>query len=96
MPKDTKTAAKKAVSETALSRVVLPLPVLFFPAIGNFILEKMRLLPKNQTALKGIELTLCICSLTFALPMSIALFQQRAMLTRDQIEEEELKNLKYG
>lgn len=56
----------------------------------------MRLLPKNQTALKGLELTLCVCSLTFALPMSIALFEQRAMLTRDQIEEEDLKNLKYA
>ena len=68
-------AGKKAIMETALSRFVLPLPVLFFPALGNAVLEKMRLWPKNQAAGKCIELALCICSLTFALPMSIALFE---------------------
>lgn len=31
-------AGKKAIKETAFSRVILPLPVLFFPAIGNAIL----------------------------------------------------------
>jgi len=68
--------------------MVLPLPVLFFPAVGNFLLEKMRLWPKNIAAGKAIELGLCICSLTFALPMSIALFEQRAMLQREQMDEE--------
>ena len=79
--------------ETAFSRVVLPLPVLFFPAIANAILEKMRLWPKNLAAGKVIELALCICSLTFALPMSIALFEQRAMIKREDIDDE-LKELK--
>jgi hypothetical protein len=68
--------------------MVLPLPVLFFPAVGNFVLEKMRLWPKNVAAGKFIELGLCICSLTFALPMSIALFEQRAMLRREEMDEE--------
>ena len=68
--------------------MVLPLPVLFFPAIGNFVLEKLRLWPKNVAAGKCIELGLCICSLTFALPMSIALFEQRAMLHREEIDDE--------
>jgi len=44
--------------------------------------------PKNMVAGKMIECFLCICSLTFALPMSIALFEQRAMLTRHQIDPE--------
>ena len=83
-----KAAGKKAIQETAISRFVLPLPVLFFPAVGNFILEKLRLWPKNMKLSKLIELSLCICSLSFALPMSIALFQQQACLTRDQIDEE--------
>jgi hypothetical protein len=55
----------------------------------------MRLWPKNLAAAKAIELTLCICSLTFALPMSIALFEQRASLSRDDIDEG-LKELKYN
>jgi hypothetical protein len=68
-------AGKKAIMETAVSRFVLPLPVLFFPAFANAILEKMRLWPKGVATGKFLELGLCICSLTFALPMSIALFE---------------------
>jgi hypothetical protein len=34
------------------------------------------------------ELILCTVALTVALPMSVALFQQRGMLTREDIEEE--------
>jgi hypothetical protein len=83
-----KKAGKKAIMETALSRVVLPLPVLFFPALTNFMLEKLRLWPRNHLAGKFLELSLCCCSLTFALPMSIALFEQRASLSRDDIDEE--------
>ena len=43
-------AGKKAVGETAISRFVLPLPVLMFPPMANMILEKLRLLPKSATA----------------------------------------------
>ncbi len=31
---NSKVAAKKAITQTAISRVFLPLPVLFFPALG--------------------------------------------------------------
>lgn len=88
-----KEAGKKAVMETGISRFILPLPVLFFPACANFALEKARLMPKNANARKILELTLCICSLSFALPMSIALFKQRTYIDRANIDEE-LKNLK--
>jgi sideroflexin-5 len=88
-------AGKKAIMETAVSRFVLPLPVLFFPAFANAILEKMRLWPKGVAAGKFMELGLCICSLTFALPMSIALFEQRAMIKREDIDEN-LANLKVS
>lgn len=70
-----KKAGIKAIKETALTRFILPLPVLFFPAIGNFVLEKLRIWPRNMIAAKSLELILCISSLTFALPMSIALFE---------------------
>ena len=42
--------ARKAILETALSRVVLTLPI-FGPPFILFLLEKMRLLPKNPYAL---------------------------------------------
>lgn len=69
-----KTAAKRAIMETATTRFLLPLPVLFIPALANFALLKMRLWPKNIVAGKLIETALCCGSLAVALPMSIALF----------------------
>ena len=43
---------------------------------------------------KFLELGLCAISLGVALPMSFALFQQRGMITKDEIEEtmREFKN----
>ena len=43
---------------------------------------------------KFLELGLCAISLGVALPMSVALFQQRGMITEDEIEEtmREFKN----
>lgn len=70
-----KIAAKRAIQETAVSRFVLPLPVLFFPAIMNYALVKVRLWPRNIVAGKLLETALCCTSLAVALPMSIALFQ---------------------
>ena len=35
-----------------------------------------------------IELSLCIMSLTVALPMAVALYEQRATLSREQMEPE--------
>lgn len=80
-------AGKKAVGETAFSRFVLPLPVLLLPPLANFMLEKARLLPKSQVANKVLQGVFCTMSLTLALPMSIALFEQKAMMTREQLEE---------
>lgn len=81
-------AGQQAIKQTAISRVMLPIPVLFFPAVGNYMLVKMRLMPKSTTAQKLIELTLCILSLTVALPMSVALFEQQSHLNRLDLEEQ--------
>ena len=69
-----KLAAKRAVKETALTRVVLPAPVLFFPAIASALLSKMNLFPTHVVGGKLLEAGLCAISLSVALPMSIALF----------------------
>lgn len=44
------------------------------------------------------ELTLCIASLTFALPMSVALFNQRSAIEREKLEPEfqDIKDPKSG
>jgi len=74
--------------QTGMSRVILPFPVLFFPALCNCGLLKMGLWPKNTTLAKLTELTLCVLSLSVALPVSVALFKQQSMLTRDKIDVE--------
>ena len=45
---------------------------------------------------KFLELGLCVISLGVALPMSVALFQQRGIINKDEIEENlrEIKNEK--
>ena len=83
-----KVAGKQALLQTGASRVFLPFPVLFFPAICNIGLVKLGLWPRNTTLSKLAELTLCILSLSVALPASVALFKQQSMLTRDQIDPE--------
>ena len=45
-------------------------------------------MPKGPNGAKILELFLCGLSLTFALPMSIALFKQDAVLEREQMDEE--------
>lgn len=84
-------AGIKAIQETAISRFFLPFPVLFVPATSCFLLKKLRIMPKNIFLNRALEISLIVMSLTFALPMSIALFEQKSKLTRAQID----KNLKY-
>lgn len=81
-------AGRKAIFESALSRFILPLPCLLLPAIFNFILESMGLLPKGPIASKILESVLICFSLTFALPCSIALFKQQAVIKDSKIDKE--------
>jgi len=69
-----KAAGRSAIFQTALTRIILPVPVLFFPAFANLALNRFGLWPKNVKAGKMAEFALCIGSLTLALPLSIALF----------------------
>lgn len=73
--------------------MVLPLPVLFMPALANYALEAVGLFPKNALAAKMLEVALCTASLSVALPMSIALFKQRTSMTVEELEVE-FQNLK--
>ena len=83
-----KVAGRKAILETALSRFILPLPCICLPAIFNFILEAMGLIPKGVIASKILETTLICFSLTFALPFAIALFKQNAKISDKGIDKE--------
>ena len=48
-----KICAKKAVFETAESRIILVCPI-FLPALAIFVLEKVRLMPKNRYLNQGV------------------------------------------
>ena len=76
-------AGQTAILQTGMSRFILPLPVLFFPALANIGLLKLGIWPRNVTLAKFAELGLCVLSLSVALPGSVALFKQQSMLTRD-------------
>ena len=69
-------AGKSALLQTGMSRFILPLPVLFFPALSVMALMKAGCWPKNNNVAKLGELSLCILSLSVALPGSVALFKQ--------------------
>ena len=79
-------AGRKAILESAVSRFILPLPALFLPAIFNFILEGLGLIPSGAIAGKILECTIIAFSLTFALPLSIALFKQQTSIIDDKID----------
>jgi sideroflexin-5 len=81
-------AAKRAVRETAFTRFFLPGPALFFPALANFAIHRAGLWPRNLAASKVLETGLCALSLSVALPMSVALFQQKSMAHCESLEEE--------
>uniref|UniRef100_A0A7S3IEW7 Sidoreflexin n=1 Tax=Strombidium inclinatum TaxID=197538 RepID=A0A7S3IEW7_9SPIT len=79
-------AGRKAIKETAMSRFILPVPVLVGPAVGALALEKLGWWPKRARAAKMMELSLVTFSLLIAVPMSVALFEQRSKIDREQIE----------
>lgn len=81
-------AGKKAVMETAMSRFVMPFPVLFVPTILNYLLSKARLLPRNTIARNCLELSFCTVSLLVGLPLSVALFKQQSVIMAKDLEPE--------
>jgi hypothetical protein len=89
-----KVAGKKAIYESALSRVVLPFPVIFFPSLALSLLSKLRLAPKGAFASKMVEFWLCVLSLTVSLPLSVALFKQQACLDISEVEADKFENAK--
>ena len=50
-------------------------------------------MPKNQKAVKLVEVILCFISLLIGMPLSIAFAPQQATIQRDKIDEE-LKDMR--
>jgi len=71
-----KICAKKAVLETATSRVFLSFGCLVSPAIIFYIFERFGKYPKNPTLRIPFEISVFLFALLGSLPLSIAIFPQ--------------------
>ncbi|KAF5919279.1 hypothetical protein HPG69_016621 [Diceros bicornis minor] len=71
-----KIAARHALLETALTRVVLPMPILVLPPIVMSVLEKTALLQARPRLLLPVQSLVCLAAFGLALPLAISLFPQ--------------------
>ncbi|XP_029415277.1 sideroflexin-5 isoform X3 [Nannospalax galili] len=65
-----------ALLETALTRVVLPMPILVLPPIVMSMLEKTALLQARPRLLLPVQSLVCLAAFGLALPLAISLFPQ--------------------
>lgn len=79
-------AAKKALKETAITRMFLPAPILLIPPLVMSFLEKRRFLIRNPRLHLPINAVVCTLAFGLALPVAIALFPQFSEIHREQLE----------
>ncbi|KAM9053384.1 sideroflexin-5 isoform X1 [Balaenoptera ricei] len=83
-----KIAARHALLETALTRVVLPMPILVLPPIVMSMLEKTALLQARPRLLLPVQSLVCLAAFGLALPLAISLFPQMSEIETTQLEPE--------
>ncbi|XP_014396405.1 PREDICTED: sideroflexin-5 [Myotis brandtii] len=81
-------AARHALLETALTRVVLPMPILVLPPIVMSMLEKTALLQARPRLLLPVQSLVCLAAFGLALPLAISLFPQMSEIETSQLEPE--------
>ncbi|KAK2572232.1 Sideroflexin-5 [Acropora cervicornis] len=89
-----KIAAQKAVFETTLTRVFLPLPALVIPPLVMQFLERTKFLMKRPRLHFPVQVLVCVASFGFGLPLAIALFPQISKVSPSTLEPEIQKNTK--
>lgn len=67
--------AKIAVTQTAISRYLLAVPIIF-PGLAMLLIEKMNMVPKVKPLRVTLELTLVAMELYLAVPLGIAYYPQ--------------------
>ena len=81
-----KASARKAVIQTAFSRMILPLPIFLIPGISMFLIDKMGMLPKAKLPKTALEIGVLIFSLWIALPLSVSLFPSKGEVSALEME----------
>ncbi|XP_042322937.1 sideroflexin-5 isoform X3 [Sceloporus undulatus] len=83
-----KIAAKHALLETALTRVILPMPILVLPPIIMSLLEKTSLLRSRPRMILPVQSLVCLAAFGLALPLAISLFPQMSEIETLRLEPE--------
>ncbi|XP_028294652.1 sideroflexin-5a [Gouania willdenowi] len=83
-----KIAARHALMETALTRVVLPMPILVLPPLIMTFLEKLPLLQRQRRLILPVHSLVCLAAFGLALPLAISIFPQMSEISVNQLEPE--------
>ncbi|XP_028816406.1 sideroflexin-5b [Denticeps clupeoides] len=81
-------AAKHALMETALTRVVLPMPIFVLPPMIMTFLEKLPLLQTHRRLMLPIHSLVCLAAFAVSLPVAISLFPQMSEIEVSHLEPE--------
>uniref|UniRef100_A0A8B9HZR5 Sideroflexin 5a n=1 Tax=Astyanax mexicanus TaxID=7994 RepID=A0A8B9HZR5_ASTMX len=71
-----KLAARRALFETAVTRMVLPMPILVLPPMLMTVLERLPLLQRYPRLVLPVHSLVCLGAFSLALPLAISLFPQ--------------------
>lgn len=83
-----RTAAKLAVGETALSRMFNATPIMALPPLVLVRLQRTDWLKSRPRMVLPVNLGLIFATSIFALPLALAVFPQRQTISVDKIEPE--------
>mmetsp|Transcript_38270 Transcript_38270/g.78469 ORF Transcript_38270/g.78469 Transcript_38270/m.78469 type:complete len:332 (+) Transcript_38270:38-1033(+) len=80
-----KEAAKAAITQAAITRALMPAPVLLVPPVIMQLLDKCKLPPRIRPA---VEFSVIIGCVAIALPAAIGVFPQEASIAVNKLEPE--------
>ncbi|XP_030627081.1 sideroflexin-5a isoform X2 [Chanos chanos] len=81
-------AARHALLETAVTRVVLPMPILVLPPMVMALLERLPVFPKRRHLVLPVHSLVCLSAFSLALPLAISLFPQNSQIAVSRLEPE--------
>ncbi|XP_046870783.1 sideroflexin-5a isoform X2 [Hypomesus transpacificus] len=79
-------AARHALLDTALTRVVLPMPILLLPPFIMAMLERFPFLQKHRRLVLPTHSVVCLGAFSLALPLAISLFPQMSQIDVSRLE----------
>jgi len=81
-----KVCAQQAIMQSALSRVVLPIPAICLPGILLSFIQYMKIVPKSRAGSIVLELSVLSFAVWIGLPIALSIFPQRAKIPAGKLE----------